>query len=338
MNDYVTKALSKLQHSPPTKPQYTPHKWNVPIYGANKQFAPDEDSSPKLGQKGIKRVQCVVGTFLFYARAIDNTILPALNEIAAYQAAPTQQTNEKIHMLLDYLSTYPNAKIRYNASDMILHLESDAAYLVALKARSRIAGFYYCGQKYNKPVTNMNDANGPIHIECKILRRVVCSAAEAETAAIFYNCQNAVDMRNMLTTLGHPQPATPVKTDNSTATAFVNDYLKKKKSKSWDMNYHWLSDQSKLNKFYIYWDKGINNKADYPTKHHPPSHHKHVRPTYILKGYNIQQNNVSHFPARVCCSNGTEPEQVARQTNVETYKNSRCHSKYINDNGQLSFV
>ena len=50
-------------------------------------------------------------------------------------------------------------------------------------------------------------------------------------------------MRNMMTALGHPQPAIAVKTDNSTAIAFVNDTLKKKKSKSWDMNYHWISDQ-----------------------------------------------------------------------------------------------
>ena len=33
----------------------------------------------------------------------------------------------------------------------------------------------------------------------------------------------------MLTALGHPQQATPVKTDNSTATSFVNDLIKKNK-------------------------------------------------------------------------------------------------------------
>ena len=43
---------------------------------------------------------------------------------------------------MDYLSTYPNA-FRYYDSDKILHVDSDAAYLVAPKARSRIAGFYY---------------------------------------------------------------------------------------------------------------------------------------------------------------------------------------------------
>ena len=32
---------------------------------------------------------------------------------------------------MDYLATYPNAYIRYYASDMILNIDSDAAYLVA---------------------------------------------------------------------------------------------------------------------------------------------------------------------------------------------------------------
>ena len=45
-------------------------------------------------------------------------------------------------MLLDYLSTHPNAKIRYTKLDMILHLDSDAAYLVAPKLRSRVADFF----------------------------------------------------------------------------------------------------------------------------------------------------------------------------------------------------
>lgn len=87
---------------------------------------------------------------MYYGRAIDNTILPVLNVISASQAAPTENTNDKIIMLLDYLCTYPNAKIRYTMSDMMLHIDSDAVFLVAPKALSRVAGFYYCGDSYTK--------------------------------------------------------------------------------------------------------------------------------------------------------------------------------------------
>ena len=89
----------------------------------------------------------------------------------------------------------------------------------------------------------------------------------------------------MLQALGHPQQATPIKTDNATAASFVKDMLKQKRSKVWDMRYHWLSEQQNLKTFDIHWDKGSRNLADYHTKHHPPSYHKKVREKYILKGF-----------------------------------------------------
>ena len=112
----------------------------------------------------------------------------------------------------------------------------------------------------------------------------------------------------MLTTLGHPQPTTAVKTDNSTAASFVKDLIKQRRSKSWDVRYHWLSEKQNENFFNIYWDSGKNNLSDYHTKHHPPSHHKKVRQNYILKGFfmkliNLQTKNnksSSNLTARVC--------------------------------------
>ena len=106
----------------------------------NRQFSSPKDDTLHLDKHGIKLVQQIVGIFLVNLRAIDNTILTALNEIVAHQAVPTELTNENITMLLDYLSTYPDAKIRFNTSNMILRIESDTAYLVAPKARSHIAG------------------------------------------------------------------------------------------------------------------------------------------------------------------------------------------------------
>ena len=111
-------------------------------------------------------------------------------------------------MLLDYLSTYPTANIWYTKSYMILHLDSDAAYLVAQKTRSRVAVYLYCGRKYNKNIPPSTNLNSPIHIECKTLKHIVALAAEVETAGLFHNCQTTVYIRNMLTVLSHLQPAT----------------------------------------------------------------------------------------------------------------------------------
>ena len=85
--------------------------------------------------------------------------------------------------------------------------------------------------------------------------------------------------------MGHPQPATPMKTDNSTATGIINKTIKQKKSKAIDMRFYWLCDRVQQGMFDVYWAPGLNNLADYPTKHHSGKHHNAVRPIYLsLKG------------------------------------------------------
>ena len=168
-------------------------------------------------------------------------MLVAINEIAAVQSKPTQETLNKIQMLLDYVATYPNTIQRFHKSDMVLHVDSDAAYLVQQNARSRIAGTYILSSQPTSTLhPSVRQHNTPIHVECKTLRHVVASSAEAETGALFHNAQNIIAFRQALECLGHKQPPTPLKTDNSTACGYVNKNIKIKKSKSWDMRYHWL--------------------------------------------------------------------------------------------------
>ena len=180
---------------------------------------------------------------------------------------------------MDYMHTYSDAYIRYYASDMVLHVDSDAAYLVAPKARSRIAGYFYLAEHPN--VSKRPKLNGAIQVECKTLRHVVSSSAEAEVAGIFHNATTAIPIRHILTVLGHPQPPTPLKTDNSTATGFVYDNIHQKRSKAWDMRYHWLRDRQTQRQFNIFWEKGVTNDADYFTKHHATTHHRAQRAKYV---------------------------------------------------------
>ena len=82
----------------------------------------------------------------------------------------------------------------------------------------------------------------------------------------------------IITTMGHPQrQPTPIKSDNSTAVGFVNKNMQMKKSKTWDMQLHWLRDKQNTNHFKVFWDKGSNQSADYWTKHHPTVYHRHIR-------------------------------------------------------------
>ena len=204
-------------------------------------------------------------------------MLTALNTIGSEQAKPTKQTELKCKRLLDYAATYQNASIRYHASDMVLHVDSDAVYLVMPQARSRIAGYY---QLLDYP-TREGAINGPLLIEYKTLRSVVASAAEAEMGGLYHNAQTSIPIRYILQALHHPQPPTPIKTDNATAHGFIYNNINLKKSKSWDMKYFWSRDRKNQQQFKHIWDYGDQNDGDYWTKHHPTNHHREMRPRYI---------------------------------------------------------
>jgi hypothetical protein len=303
MPKYIPAALLKFQHQRPPRPCHAPHRWTRPAYGRQTQFAPPPDDSDLLVQlSDIRRIQAIVGTFLYYARAVDCTMLPALNQISTQQAKPTKMTNSDANMLLDFAATYPNAKLRFHASDMILHIDTDAAYLVMPNAKSRIAGYFYLSS--HPSVTGAPvPLNGPILVECTTIKHVVGSAAEAECGGCYHNAQRAVPIRIALEDLGHPQPKTPVKTDNSTAEGFANKSMRQKRSKAWDMHYHWIRDRDAQGQFIFYWAKGLNNWADYFTKHHSPSYHIATRPKYILKNHLVWQSvsrSIVNVLARVC--------------------------------------
>lgn len=70
---------------------------------------------------------------------------------------------------------------------MILHIESDTAYLVMPNAKSCIAGYYYLSDHPppGKKVADIPTRNRPLHIVCKTLQHVVASVAKAETTALF---------------------------------------------------------------------------------------------------------------------------------------------------------
>ena len=113
MPEFVQKTLKKLVHRVPTKIQHSPHRYTPIVFGKQQQFTPMPDESPFLDAEGKRYVQSVVGSFLYYARAVDSTILPTINELGLTQANPTFSTRAKINQLLDYLHTHPNATIRY---------------------------------------------------------------------------------------------------------------------------------------------------------------------------------------------------------------------------------
>ena len=290
MDGYVQRALRRFQHVPSsTRCQHAPHPWQRPSYGRQTPQSPTSHPvSPPLDDAGTRRIQAITGTFNFYSE-VDPCIKPALNEIGTVQAAPTEDTNTKVQMLMDYLHYHPNAVLRYHASDMILQGEADSAYLVLPKARSRAAAWFILGNDPTSTPTPM--PNAPVYIMCNTLKNVMSSAAEAETGGLFLAAQRACPIRVPLRELGHPQPkkGTPLFNDNSTATGILTSSLRQKFSKAFDMRFHWLRDRIKQHQFQLFWRKGSVNMADYFTKHHPPWHHKIMRYRYLHKALALRR-------------------------------------------------
>jgi hypothetical protein len=145
MPGYITKLLLKYKHRMPTKPQHCPYAPAPKQYGAKAQAPLPIDLSPKWSPDEIKEIQRVIGSILYYARAVDITVLMALSSIAIEQSKGTTSTMERAKQLLDYLATYPNATIRFRASDMIMNVHSDASYLSESDAQSRACGHFFMG-------------------------------------------------------------------------------------------------------------------------------------------------------------------------------------------------
>jgi hypothetical protein len=246
MPGYVSNVLSNFQHDTPKHPQHTLSRYVTPVYGAKTQYA-TTDETPPLTAKQCLTIQKVTGSVLYYARAVDPTVLMSLNDTATEQTKATEKTQASTNQLLDYLATHPDATIRYHASDMILHIHRDASYLSVSNARSRLGGLFFLG---NKP-PKQDNLNGSILNVASVIKNVVASAAESEVGACFHNAQSGAPLRVTLTELGHIQPPTSLRTDNSTAFGILNETIKQKISKSMDMRYHWLTDRVRQKQFDI---------------------------------------------------------------------------------------
>jgi hypothetical protein len=147
------------------------------------------------------------------------------------------------------------------------------------------------------------------------------SAAEAELRALFINAKTAVSMRKILEEMGHPQPKTPIQTDNSTAHALLTNKFLPKALKAMDMRFHWLRCRAGQDQYRYYWQPGTQNLADYWTKHHPASHHKSFRPQILtstsdpelVRGQNTTQKS---FVSKILTTPLFKEQFEARQTTI----------------------
>ena len=267
MPGYIRKALTRFHVTKPVRPVNAPTRYIPPRYGSGDQ-TPIQDASPPVNAAATKRIQEIVGVMLYYARALDATHLTAVSKVGSQQSAPTEDVAAAAELLLQYAATWPEAELVYHASDMILHVHSDASYNSEPQARSRVGGYFYLGDH-----DNPSRVNGAILAISSILPSVVCAASEAEYGGLFKNAQLAAPLRYTLEDVGSPQPGpTPIITDNSVAAGIANDTVTQRRSRATDVKFHWIRDRVRQGQYNVQWKPGHHNLADYFTKTHPVRH------------------------------------------------------------------
>jgi hypothetical protein len=137
MHGYIKSALHKYQYPATDRAEHAPHKWNLPVYGANTKYIEDGEEILDLSPKDANRLQQRGCTLLYYDRAVDPTLIMPVNVLASEQTRATADTAVKIIKLLNYCTTHPEATLQYHASDMILNIHTNSSYLSERETKSR---------------------------------------------------------------------------------------------------------------------------------------------------------------------------------------------------------
>jgi hypothetical protein len=204
MDGCITNIQACFGHPDPAQLEHSPHKHRAITYRAKAQY---------LENDGIKRVQGIIGSLLYYARAVDPKLLLTLNAVGIQQAAETKNTLAEVVKLLNYTATYQNDGTTHHDSNMVLAAHSDASYLSKSKSRSRVGAHIFFSENNAIP-----QPNGPILCITKVIKTVMASAAEDELSVLFTTAQEMIPLQNTLEEMGWPQPKSPIQVENSTAT------------------------------------------------------------------------------------------------------------------------
>ena len=257
MPGYIEKLLRKVCPDG-IKEANTPAHYTPPNYASPGAHTATVDESPPASEDDKKRLQSVIGTLLYYSRAVDPSICTALHELGSVQSRPSENDMKKMNRLLGYVSKHRNIAIRFYASNMILQLISDASYLCRPRARSVYGTYCYFGEP--------EWINGPIACASKMISSVLSSVAEAELCGGFRIAQDAVHYRRIANDLGYPQPATLLRMDNTVAIGLALGTINAKRSKAMDMRFFWIVDRIKKKQFIVEHIPGMWNLADHFTK------------------------------------------------------------------------
>jgi hypothetical protein len=195
MPEYIPKLLQRFSPGRTIRGPASPATPAPHTNGAAAPAEPIDHDSPPLTPDQKLRLQEIVGSFLYYARAVDCTMLTAVNHIASEQSRGTQHVIAIAERLLSYAASYPAHALVYRACEMILHIQTDASFLSRSNSRSVAGGILYC----DNAVPLQHSINGAI---LTIIGGIPTSAIEAEYAAAYMSAKEGFYCRHILEALG----------------------------------------------------------------------------------------------------------------------------------------
>ena len=140
---------------------------------------------------------------------------------------------------------------------MILECHSDVSYLSEPNERIQAGGHLFLSENNETPTNNGEVLNISL-----IIIVVMSLAVESESRAIYINACEFVQQIISPIEMGHPQPITPMYTNNLAAHSVVMKNINPRRTKAMDINFHWLRCQDSQGEFRYYWQQAKQNLAD----------------------------------------------------------------------------
>ena len=261
MPGYISKMLKRFERWAGTKHARSPGIYTHTVYSSNVQLAPTPDISDSLSAIDTTFLMEFVGVMKYYVRALDLTGMHDVHHLGSLQSKPTESLIPVVRRICEYFRTYPDSEVVYRKSKMEVCTQTDASYNSRSEARSVAGCIIYFGDASDPTVEN-----GAILGASAIIDAVMASAGESEIAGAFIAAQHTINIRTIAIALQHPQPPSPILTDNEFTVDFANNTCKQRRSKTIDMRFYWLRDRVKQNQIVITHIPGKNNLADIFTK------------------------------------------------------------------------
>ena len=102
LSGYITNALTRFNKLD-SKGVDSPIVYTPPVYGAKSRTLPaDAPAATPLSKDEVKLLQEIIGVFLYYARAVDPMMLPAVNKLGSRQSTADSSIFKDTDRLFQY--------------------------------------------------------------------------------------------------------------------------------------------------------------------------------------------------------------------------------------------